>query len=371
MATTNKEMRPETLAQARQKLEELTESIRTRSVLPKQFFDDLEKRIDQATDLSCLPPVVGFLLDATQEQLVALKTDLDMVLQNTATEKAKVAVARFLLAKAGNSRLWYGGLFDMWVRAKLLRQCQGIKFDVPLPNGRDSDIQLKIGGRSIRLENTVITEDDESRAVWERYCHARESNPNARLIRPGPLDPPNPRGPSQYYNARRMYAKVYDKLTKNLDPNRSQCADDEPNVLLVSFWGSGVSPSTPGFGWAIDELFTTQPSHAGFIRNEDSGVLDISLDAWIVFMADELVQKGQLTPDQYDERMDNISAIRTAPRRLGGIMLFDHFKTSARINYNADGKCSLKHTEMAELERLLRNAPIYDVCERWSSEMGQ
>lgn len=103
----------------------------------------------------------------------------------------------------------------------------------------------------------------------------------------------------QYYNTFRLYAKVYDKIAKNLDPNKSQCADDEPNVLLVSFSGAFVHPEKPGWGRALNELFDDQPKMGGRIIPAPH-VTDISLGAWIAFTAGELASRGVISAEEYD-----------------------------------------------------------------------
>ena len=125
----------------------------------------------------------------------------------------------------------------------------------------------------------------------------------------------------------------------------------------MSFAGPGVHPDTPGYGWALDELFTTRGS-GRIVKGPH--LHDISLDAWIEFTLDNLCENKRITEEEYDKLMDNFNDIATASRRLGGIVLFDGFKLKkARINYNARDKCSLTHAEMAELERLLGDPPEY------------
>jgi len=346
------------LAEARQKLERLPTTSRIRTAVPERFFEDLERYIDELGDPRYWPPFFGFLGIASDGQLAAMESDLSLVLQ-TCELKSEKALTQFVRAKTGDSRIWYGGLFDMWARATLIREHRTLEFDVPLANGRDTDIRLQLGDRHVRLENTVITEDDESRDVWDRFLDDKKVDPDKILMRPGPYDPPDAKGPSPYYNTLRLYAKVFDKIAKHLDPDKAQCADDEPNVLLISFWGIGVSPTTPGYGWALDELFDNQPSMGGRIV-PGPHLHDISLDAWIDFTAADLVRRGVLTVEQYDARMRRYGEIIAAPRRLSGVILFDGFKlTTARINYNARSEYYLTHAEMAELESLLGDPPEY------------
>src|SRR5439155_19723343 len=79
----------------------------------------------------------------------------------------------------------------------------------------------------------------------------------------------------------RFYAKVFDKLAKDLNPSKSQFADDEPNVFLVSCSGLGVRSDNPGVGWALDKLFADQPKIARTVVPES--FIDISLGAWVDF----------------------------------------------------------------------------------------
>ena len=161
--------------------------------------------------------------------------------------------------------------------------------------------------------------------------------------------------------------KIYDKLSKDLDPSKSQCADDEPTVLLLSFAEGGVDSKTPGYGWALDELFNGY--RVARIIPEPH-LRDISLDAWIKFTLDDLRKRNRITVDAYGKRMKQFSDIAAAPRRLSGVMLFDGFKlVSARVNYNALDECSLKHAEIAELERLLGNPPEYSI-RPWTANGG-
>ena len=236
-------------------------------------------------------------------------------------------------------------------RARVLRSGCEVEFEAPLANG-DSDMRARVNGRHFRIENTVIADSDEDRQGFDNYLAARKQDPEAIWMRPGKFDPPNARGPSPYYNTLRLYAKVYDKIAKNLDPDKSQCEEDEPNVLLVSFSGAFVHPWKPGWGWALDELFDSQPSMGGRIIPAPH-LTDISLDAWVMFTAEDLVRRGVISVEHYEARIDDYQRIMSAPRRLGGILIFKNCTlATARINYNASDECQITHAEMAELERI-------------------
>jgi len=344
------------LDEARKKRDRLPESGRIRAAMPALFFEELEKYIDDLGDPRYWPPFFGFLLNKPDDSIASLESDLDLVLQACEPNTHK-SLTQFIRADVRNSRNWYGGLFDVWARATLLKEGDSVEFDVPLPNRRDTDMRLQLHGRRIRLENTVLTEDDESRDVWDRFLDDKDAGNAEYLNRPGPYDPPDAKGPSPYYNTLRLYGKVYDKLAKNLDPAKSQFGDVEPNVLMLSFCGIGVRPNDPGYGWALDELFTTRS--AGRVVKAPH-LQDISLDAWMEFTLDDMRRKGTISDDEYDYRMRRYGEIVDATRRLSGVLLFDGFElASARINYNAHDACLLTHADMAELQRRFSEPPSY------------
>ena len=72
-----------------------------------------------------------------------------------------------------------------------------------------------------------------------------------------------------------------------------------------------------------------------------------------MFTAENLVRQGKISIEQYHARIDDYHRIISAPRRVGGILIFKNCTlATARINYNATGECSITHAEMAELERI-------------------
>jgi hypothetical protein len=240
----------------------------------------------------------------------------------------------------------------VWVKARAIKALTDTTIEPILPGGRNPDVRARANERVVCLEATVVTEDDESRAVWKRY--EREKEPEEFLIRPGRFCPPDAKGPSLYYDARRLYAKVYDKLARNLDPNATQCAEDEPNVLLVSF--VSVGGRTHGVNWALHELFLPQPWHP---KSDSPESWDVSLPVWMEHHAEGLISKGKLSPSTYGS---NERRLLDAPRKLGAILLFDGFELAhARMNYNALPACAIQHADLAELERVFCQKPPYSI----------
>jgi len=348
----------EELASVRSKWNQLPKDSLVRHSLSDDVFQQIEEKIRQKTtqDLTYdfWPPVYGLLSLYSADVIAELDADLTMVAQRLGSGKVS-GLMQFLKTKEGKRHGdWYGGLFDVWSKATACIKGKEVELDSPLPNGRESDLCVKVNGKRFHVESTVLTEDDESADVWKRFLAAKRVDPNKVLIRPGPYCPPNAKGPSPYYISLRFYAKVFDKLTQHLNPEKSQFADDQPNVLLVSCAGM-VRHDMPGIGWALDELFRAQPTMARTIVPET--FTDISLDAWIDFRVRELIQQGKLTVDWYCEHSHEVMA---APRRLGAIILFDGCKLmNARINYNADQSCAVTHKDMVELEDLFRREVGY------------
>lgn len=99
----------------------------------------------------------------------------------------------------------------------------------------------------------------------------------------------------------------------------------------------------------FEELFANNPKFARTVIPES--FTDISLDAWCDFTAKELIAKGEITADWYCQ---NSNRVLSAPRQLGCAVLFDNSKLSGgRVNYNGNGKCTISHSEIAQIEQLL------------------
>jgi hypothetical protein len=318
---------------------------------------DIEKSAASDLDYAKRPPVFGFMDSINDASIAELESDIDLVQQNTNASQ-KDSVAAFLKTRATDRRRdghWYGGLFDLWAKASLLKEGSGVSLDCALPNGRNHDICLQINNRTFHLESTVITEDEEWQQVWDRFIEAKKDDPEKVLVRPGPFCPEKPKGPSLYYNALRFYTKVYEKITESLDPDRGQCSENEPNVLLISFVGMAAAVNRKGTGWALDELLCDQPRIFG--RWIPEQFVDISLEGWVGFAAKEMIRTGRISGQWY---CDNSSRIIQAPRRISAVLLFDGCKLlGGRVNYNAKRECVISNADLAALEFLLRTPATY------------
>ncbi len=352
------------IASVKGKWEDLPPESHVKSALPITKFDELSTEIeaDSPENLKYRywPPVFLFIERQAIAEILELDSDLDSVIDHS-KERQPAEITSFLKAGPNDDRRWCAGLFEVFVKAKLLKEAgaEAVKFDYPFPNGRNADLRLEMDGKAIYLECTVITDSDEDRGTWDRFLEAKKVDPEVMLTRPGQFSPPDAKSPSSYYDCLRFYAKAYDKLAKDLDPRKSQCSDDSPNILLVSFhyWAGHLTAKSHGAGWALDELFADQPNLRPRLKDAPPGITDIALVGWLDFMAKELIDKSRLDGQSYAR---NFNALLRAPAKLGGALLFDDCSLKrGRINYNAQATCRLTHREMAELETILGASPSW------------
>jgi len=343
----------------RRKRDTLPANSPIRMLLNDEFLQGVINRIEQteATNLfyAYWPPVLGLIYYHSVEAINRLNSDLEVVL-DASDQNKRADVLQFLNARSGKDfGVWYGKLFDLWAKATALKSSNPVELDCSLPNGRDHDMTLTLNGRKFHLENTVLTKDDEARAVWNRFVEDKRNDPTKMLVRPGAYCPEEAKGPSPYYDARRFYAKIYDKIAKNLNPDEAQFPDGEPNVLLVSFPEIELRADSPSNGWVLDELFADQPNGRHIPAPDETS--DVSLSAWIDFTAHELIKHKQMSREFYCE---NFSRIIAAPRLLGGILLFNGTSlVASRVNYNANTGCKISHREMSDLEAIFKNNAPY------------
>jgi hypothetical protein len=247
----------------------------------------------------------------------------------------------------------------MFVKSRFLKEGLIVELDYLLPNGKDADIRLEMDQKVFSLECTVITDSDEDRNTWDRFIADKSALEKGILMRPGKYDSPGSRSPSDYYDCLRFYAKVYDKIAKHFDPEKSQMNENAANVLLISFYSplAPLCPTSPGVRWALDELLADQPMSGARLKDSPPGITDISLLAWLDFTAKDLHGKSRLDLNRYCKDFRKIVA---APRKIGGILLFQGCSLKAsRVNYNANERYNLSHHQIARLEKLVGTPPAW------------
>lgn len=348
------------VASVREKLLRFPEDSYIRDALSTDKINEIVERVERSPvedlEWAYWPPLFLFLDRRSVSEIKEFEDDVCLIVKHSKRKRAS-EITQFMKARSQDDRLWVSGLFETFVKSRFLKEGLTIELDYSLPNGRNADIRLEMGEKPFCMECTVIIESDEDKEVWDRFLASRKADPNTILVRPGKFDPPDSKSPSPYYDTLRCYAKVYDKLTRDLDPKKSQMCEDAPNVLLISFYSprAPLSPTSPGVGWALDELLADQPKSGMRIKDYPPGITDVSILAWLDFTAEDLHHKSRLDLKKFSEDFHEIIG---APRKIGGILLFELCSLRlSRVNYNAKGECRLSHQEIARLEKLLKTPP--------------
>jgi hypothetical protein len=343
------------------KLAALPSSSYVRGALPKDRLDaafadacrQLEEAGGNASTLISFPPLVLFCDRRSVSQIEAFEEDLQHVIRHS-KRKSPEELTQFLCASTGRGDGWSGALFELSVKARLLRiPGLAVDFDVLLANGRETDALVYWSGKTLCVECSVIGESEEDWKAWARFLASQKIRQDSVYVRPGPFDEGDARSPSPYYDAVRVYGKVYDKLANRLDPRRSQFLPDTPSVVALSIWAptTPLDANSPGVRWALDELFADQPRKRTIAEGEPG--IDISLGGCIDFAMRDLGLG-------VEERAERGRQLIAAPRGLGGVVLFNECRIgTARMNYHARTACRLTHEDMARLEAWLGRAPYW------------
>ncbi|MBA3313011.1 MAG: hypothetical protein M3552_19945 [Planctomycetota bacterium] len=349
-----------TFREAVNRLQELPVSSPLREIFETRIRPTVEQIIsncdERSLELAHWPYFYGLI---TSDYIDLQRLHDDVAAVAAASSRIPAEVAAFL-GRPNEERTggFLGGLFDLYVKAVSLRAFSAVELDAPLTShgkGKNCDVRCRIGRRSVRFESTVISEDDESRDAHARYFIDKIDGKSRFLRRPGPDDPStNAKGPSHYYDAGRIYLKIFDKIACGFDPRQTQLSDSEPNLICLSFAGPGASPRLPAVRWVLDELFGVQP-RSGCDPNSPGG--SVALLNWIERRANELIKDKKLTDDAYIQ-LYNDQVLLKLIRRISGILLFDsgHFH-SARLNYNCGKRFRIRHVTIARIEREFRKRP--------------
>lgn len=361
-SSSDKKIYRDMVAAVREKLLCLPENGHIWRALPARRVDEIAERIE-LSDIEDLkgarfPPLFSLLSCCSISAIREFEFDVCLVVDHS-NRRSLAKITQFLKAGCQDDRDWVAGQFEMFVKSRFLKEGLTVELDYLLPNGKDADIRLEMDQKVFSLECTVITDSDEDRNTWDRFIADKSALEKGILMRPGKYDSPGSRSPSDYYDCLRFYAKVYDKIAKQFDPEKSQMNENAANVLLISFYSprASLSPTSPGVGWALDELLADQPMSGARLKDSPPGITDISILAWLDFTAKDPHRKSQLDLNRYYKDFDKIVA---APRKIGGILLFEacSFRAS-RVNYNAYKRCSLSHHEIARLEKLVGTPPAW------------
>lgn len=274
-------------------------------------------------------PFFLFLNLSDIHKIKSLESDLQIVIGNTRQNNAKVC--EFLRDEREVDSSWIAGLFEIYIKATLLRNniVSVDSLDWELPNNREVDIRAKLGQRPFSLECTTLGENDAANERWEEHCNILKQKPNKSFVE----------SQDAYSPGRRLYGKIYDKIAPGLNPAMSQLPSDSTNLLLIGLSSvvTDLRPSSPSIGWALDELFSIQPT---------GNTSSISLESYL---------RHQL---RYSTA--SLDELLSAPTQISGVLLFNGCKLGhARINYHAKKDFLISHGEMAIIETIFSKPPIY------------
>jgi hypothetical protein len=326
----------EMIDEVRSKLARLAADSPIKRCFPQSRLDAIRAKMEantaEALEWARWQPLFLFLRNSGDAAIQAFDDDLRLVECRSTTNNSKIF--EFLKSDSEDTQPWAGGIFEVYVKAAALRSTEvsNASLDWGLPNGRRPDLKVDFGARSICIECTSLGESRASDERWGQHIESVQTNCDETFFE----------RQDAYTQSRRIYAKVFDKIAPQLDANRSQLNTDGPNVLLISLNAvtSYLAARSPAVGWALDELFATQPN------GNDSPA---SLCEWL------LRQRKQAQQPQ--PSMDDLLK---ALSRLSGIIVFDGCKLgAARINYNAGAVQRIAHAEMAIFEHLLSVPPLY------------
>lgn len=322
--------------EVRAKLAHLADDSPIKRCFPKARLDAIGVKIEASStetlEWGRWQPAFRFLRNSSDAAVQAFDDDLRLVERHSATNDNKLF--DFLTSESEDAQPWVGGSFEIYVKATLLRSGEALNasLDWKLPNGRRPDMKIDLGARSICIECTSLGESRASDERWDRHIESMQENRNAVFFE----------RQDAYTQSRRVYAKVFDKIAPRFNVDQGQLNADAPNLLMISMNSvtSDLTARSPAVGWALDELFASQPT-----GNHSPA----SLCEWL------MLQRKQ--PERTSSTLEDLLR---ALAQVSGILVFDGCKLgAARINYNADAAHAISHAEITAVERLLSGPPLY------------
>lgn len=322
--------------EVRAKLARLANNSPIRRCYPETRLETIRAKItvSNVEDLErgCWQPPFLFLRNSSDAAILALDDDLRLVESHSVTDGKELF--NFLAIESEDMQPWIGRVFELYVKATALRSAEVLNtsLDWKLPNRRRPDLKIELGSRDICIECTSLGESNASDDRWRAHTDMLHVNRDEVFVE----------GQDAYTQSRRLYAKVFDKIAPQLDVRRSQLNEGGPNLLLISLNAviSDLATSSPAIGWALDELFASQPT---------GDRSPASLCEWLLRKRDS----AKPAASSFDDLLKALA-------QVSGILAFDGCKFgAARINYNADAVHMISHAEMAAMERLLSVPPLY------------
>jgi hypothetical protein len=330
----------------RKQLNELPQESLIRKALNDERLNEIERTIQNAAGDNELgfaryPPLFCFLLRNDKNIISGLESNITLVVNHAPT--CNDQIINFLKAdeQYNGKWQWLSGIFDLAVKARILsvisnKKCVELESIVNSKSDKKCDVIIKCKSLTYCIESTVLNQSKEDEEVYKRWMNDIKNGGSKVMCRPGKFDPPNSKGPSPYYDCWRTYAKVYDKIAHDLNPQKTQMSSNEPNLLILL--NEAERGCLLGIQWAIDELFIDQPA------GKRNGPIDISLAGWIEHTAREKkIDSGEFCKSYYD--------LISAPRKISGILIFENNRLMhSQINHHATHK--LSHSEMACFDKI-------------------
>lgn len=189
-----------------------------------------------------------------------------------------------------------GNLFEVSIKWRIKRAgAPSYRFDSPLPNGRNVDVRVITDGLPLNIECTINDMSDDDKDFWDKLI-AKTEAAHAETISSGKdFEPVVEVGSRNIYgDARRIFLKVFDKLTDKGNPEKCQLSLTEPNLLCIGF-PSTVSQSAMSItvDWALDELFRQRLDDEQQ-ETKTFGKSDVSLVGFLAHGLSTLHEKGRL-----------------------------------------------------------------------------
>lgn len=341
------------IADAERNWRQLAGSSHIRNAVEEGEFAEMRTQIENATpdDILRFRPLIKYLAYRPVKELLALESDLNTVIAESRPDAQNKAKS-FLMIGPKQELEWYGGLFEVFVKSRMLKANSfSVELDVILPNRKEVDLRILVNGKPVYLECTVLNDSDEDRkqsdVAMKDYLASRP--PQAWCVGGPP------------YDCARFYQKVYDKVAPDLDPSNCQLSTTDPNVLLVGRWrGSafGREADSPVFTGALNGVIP------GLTAGEEDGGEDpwVSLKDFLDRDAKERIGRGELTDSDYRIRRPQLLE---ATRLLSAIGYFDYcqlFKWC--VATNSFPAQQLGEGALDTIRAALSKAPAWDP--RWN-----
>src|SRR3990167_3816310 len=162
------------IAAVRKKLAHRKEGSLIGKYFPDTRLEDIGKKIESSKaknlEWAYWQPFFLFLKDASDAEINALDDDLRIVVNRTPQGESQTC--KFLVDETENTNPWKSGLFELFIKAALLKNnfLTVDALDWKLSNGRNIDAKVRIGQRVVGVEITTRGDSTAAKGRWEKHC---------------------------------------------------------------------------------------------------------------------------------------------------------------------------------------------------------